>query len=237
LARVFKLADSGSAGPPNHYFIQTFAAACPLREVPVLTEVRSQTRALRMGGGLALAGIAMALTACGPSGTPTGSSSSGAGVVTTMSGGDTCAARANQHDASPDFYQQQYATGLANQLNDKLKTYDSALDSLDPHNIGDAAGALDSEVRADARLVNVPRLYGCYDPKILTGLQNATNSFAEALDALSCAGNNLCNRKPTEVAGLVATAKPQERTYVQAINAYAAQFGGEQLPLPKTPLG
>ena len=121
--------------------------------------------------------------------------------------------------------------------NDRLKTYDSALESLDPHSIGDAAGALDSEIRADARLVNVPRLYGCYDPKILTGLQNATNTFADTLDALSCAGNNMCNRKPTEVSGLVGQAKPQERTYVQAINAYAAQFGGEQLPLPQTPRG
>lgn len=203
-----------------------------------MTEVRSQTRApnRRMGGGLALLGIAMALTACGPSGTPTGSSS-GSGVVTTISGGETCAGRAAQHDASPDFYQQQYASGLANQLNDRLKTYDAALDSTDPHHIGDAASALDSEIRADARLVNVPRLYGCYDPKILTGLQNATNAFADTLDALSCAGNNLCNRKPTEVPGLVAQAKPQERTYVQAINAYAAQFGGEQLPLPQTPRG
>jgi hypothetical protein len=202
-----------------------------------LTEVRSQTLARRMGGGLALAGITVTLTACGTSGTPTGSSSSGAGVVTTMSGGDTCAGRANQHEASPDFYQQQYAAGLANQLNDRLKTYDSALDSIDPHSIGDAAGALDSEIRADARLINVPRLYGCYDPKILTGLQDATNVFAETLDALSCAGNNLCNRKATEVPDLVSQAKPQERTYVHAINAYAAQFGGEQLPLPQTPRG
>ncbi len=207
-----------------------------------MTGVRSQTHApkRRMGGGLTLLGVAMALTACGSSGTTTGSSgpaSSGAGVVTTMSGGDTCTGRAGQHDAAPDFYQQQYATGLANQLNDRLKTYDSALESLDPHSIGDAAGALDSEIRADARLVNVPRLYGCYDPKILTGLQNATNTFADTLDALSCAGNNLCNRKPTEVPGLVGQAKPQERTYVQAINAYAAQFGGEQLPLPQTPRG
>ena len=202
-----------------------------------MTEVRSQTHARRMGGGLALAGIAMTLTACGSSGTPTGSSSSGAGVVTTMSGGDTCAGRANQHEASPDFYQQQYATGLAKQLNDRLKAYDSALDSIDPHSIGDAASTLDSEIRADARLVNVPRLYGCYDPKTLTALQNATNEFADTLDALSCAGNNLCNRKPTEVPGLVTQAKPQERTYVHAINAYAAQFGGEQLPLPQTPRG
>ena len=34
--------------------------------------------------------------------------------------------------------------------------------------------------------------------------------------------------------GLVAHAKPQERTYIEAINAYAAQFGGEQIPLPKS---
>jgi hypothetical protein len=201
-----------------------------------LTEVRSQTHARRMAAALAFMGIAMALTACGPPG-PSGTASSGSGVVTTISGGDTCAGRPGQHDASPDYYQQQYATGLANQLNDKLKTYDSAIEANDPHGIGDAASALDSEIRADARLVNVPRLYGCYDPKILTNLENATNTFAETLDALSCAGNNLCNRKSTEVPGLITQAKPQERTYVHAINAYAAQFGGEQLPLPQTPRG
>jgi hypothetical protein len=51
---------------------------------------------------------------------------------------------------------------------------------------------------------------------------------------LSCTGINVCQSDKAEVPGLVAHAKPQERTYIEAINAYAAQFGGEQIPLPKS---
>jgi hypothetical protein len=183
---------------------------------------------------LAILGLAMALAACGSSGTPAGPSSSRSGAVTTIAGGDTCRGRAGQNDTSPDFYRQQYAGGLANPLEDRLRTYDSAAESGDSHRIGDAAGALDTDIRADARLVNIPRLYGCYDQTVLTGVQNATEAFATTLDALSCAGANLCNRKQTEVPGLVAQAAPQERTAIEAFDAYAAQFGGEQLPLPRS---
>ena len=99
------------------------------------------------------------------------------------------------------------------------------------------AAALDTDIRADARLVNVPRLYGCYEQTVLTRLQNATEAFATTLDALSCAAADMCNRKHTEVPGLVAEAAPQERTYVEALDAYAAQFGGEQLPVPGASAG
>jgi hypothetical protein len=190
----------------------------------------------RAAAGLVVLGVATALTACGSSRTPASSSSSAA-VVTTIAGGDTCQGRAGQNDATPDFYRQQYADGLADPLEARLKTYGSAASSGDPHRIGDAAAALDTDIRADARLVNVPRLYGCYDQTVLTRLQNATEAFATTLDALSCAAANMCNRKQTEVPSLVAQAAPQERTYVEALDAYAAQFGGEQLPIPRASAG
>lgn len=85
--------------------------------------------------------------------------------------------------------------------------------------------------------MNVPRLYGCYDQTVLTRLQNATEAFATTLDALSCAAANMCNRKQTEVPSLVAQAALRERTYVEALDAYAAQFGGEQLPVPRASSG
>jgi hypothetical protein len=173
----------------------------------------------------------MAVTACGSS-RPPASSSSSVGVVTTVAGGDTCQRRVGSNDGTPDFYRQQYADGLADPLEERLKTYGSATVSADPHRIGDVAAALDTDIRADARLVNVPRLYGCYDQAVLTRLQNATETFASTLDALSCAAANMCSRKQTEVPGLVAQAAPQERSYVEALDAYAAQFGGEQLPVP-----
>jgi len=174
----------------------------------------------------------MALTACGSSRTPASSSSS-AGVVTTIAGGDTCLGRAGKNEASPDFYRQQYADGLANPLEERLKTYGAAASSGDSRRIGDAAAALDTDVRADARLLNVPRLYGCYDQAVLTRLQNATETFATTLDALSCAAAGMCSRKQTEVPRLLVQAGPQERTYVEALDAYADQFGGEQLPVPR----
>jgi hypothetical protein len=153
-------------------------------------------------------------------------------AVTTAAGADTCQGRTVPNDAAPDFYRQQYEDGLANPLEERLKTYGSAAASGDPRRIGDAAAALDTDIRADARLVNVPRLYGCYDKAILTRLQNATEEFATTLDGLSCAAANMCNRKQTEVPSLVSQALPQERTYIEALDAYAAQFGGEQLPVP-----
>jgi hypothetical protein len=158
-------------------------------------------------------------------------------VVTTVPGGQTCAGRAGQNDAQPEFYQQQYAAGLAKQLKDKLSAYDSAVESGDSQHIGDAAYALGTEIRDDARLVNIPRLFGCYDQGTLTRLQNATTTFATMLDGLSCTGINVCQSNKAEVPGLVAQAKPQGRTYVGAINAYAGQFGGEQIPLPKSVAG
>jgi hypothetical protein len=203
-----------------------------------MSGVSSRTRASirRAVGGLAILGVAVALTACGSSGTPASSSSSSrAGVVTTAAGGDSCQGRTAPNEASPDFYRQQYSTQLVKQLKERLGAYDSAVDSADPQHIGDAASALSIEVRADARLVSIPRLFGCYDQKVLSGLLDATEAFGSTLDVLPCAGTNTCNRKQTEVPGLVARARPQERTYVVAINAYAAQFGGEQLPLPQTP--
>jgi hypothetical protein len=201
-----------------------------------LSGASAQTHASnrRAVGSAVVLGVAMALTACRSSGTPAGSpSTTRSGVVTTIPGGETCKGRTGQNDAPPEFYQQQYATGLAKQLKDKLSAYDSAVESDDSQHIGDAAYALGTEIRDDARLVNIPRLFGCYDQKVLTRLQNATNTFATTLDGLSCTGPNVCQSNKTEVPRLAAQAKPQERTYVEAINAYAAQFGGEQLPLPR----
>lgn len=199
--------------------------------------MRWQTHApgRRLLGALTI--VAMALTACGPLSTTRGSSSSRPGVVTTVPGGATCEANAPQNDASPDFYRQQYADGLANPLKERLKTYDSATGSGDATLIGQAAGYLDSDIRADAHLADSPRLFGCYDQQVLARLHNTTEAFATTLDAVSCAADNKCNRQQSEVAALVAQARPQERNAIEAFNAYAAQFGGTKLPLPSVSAG
>jgi len=156
-------------------------------------------------------------------------------VITTMSGGESCAGRLGQNDGSPDSYRQEYSTGLAKQLKATISTYETAVQSGDSQQIADAAGALAAEVRADALLATIPRLYGCYNPKVLASLQKATDTLAGTLDALSCAGVNMCNKNQTDVPRLLVQEKPQERAYVEAINTWAAQFGGEQLALPPAP--
>jgi hypothetical protein len=191
----------------------------------------------RLLGALAIAGISTALTACGASNTTGGASSSRPGVVTTVPGSETCEGRPPQNDGSPDFYRQQYADGLVNPLKERLKTYDSAAESGDSELIAQAAGYLDSDIRADARLADNPRLFGCYDRQVLIRLHNTTETFATTLDALSCAGDNKCNRKQAEVPGLVAQAGPQERATIEAFNAYAAQFGAKKLPMPSVSAG
>jgi hypothetical protein len=158
-------------------------------------------------------------------------------VITTLPGNETCQGRPPQNAASPDVYRQRYADDLASPLKDRLRAYDTATGSGDSARVGQAAGALDTDIRADARLVDIPRLYGCYDQKVLTRLQNATEAFAMTLDALSCASANMCNRKQADVPALLAQAAPQERSAVEAFNAYAAQFGGEQLPAPRASAG
>jgi hypothetical protein len=158
-------------------------------------------------------------------------------VVTTLAGGETCKGRASQNVESPDFYQQHYANDLASPLKERLKTYDSAVVSVDTQRIGEAAGVLGTEIRADAKLVDSPRVYGCYDQQVLTHLQNEAVAFADTLDAMSCASADMCGRKPTEVPSIVAQAAPQERAALDAFNAYAAQFGGEKLPSPQTAAG
>jgi hypothetical protein len=42
----------------------------------------------------------------------------------------------------------------------------------------------------------------------------------------------LNGKTPADVPGLVKQAEPQEKAYVDALNAYASQFGGQQVPRP-----
>lgn len=193
----------------------------------------------RLVGGLAAVGFAMILTACSSSGTPSATSSFGqSGVVTTLPGVETCETRTGPNDAPPEVYRQQYATGLAKQLKDRLDAYDSAVDSGDSQRIGESAALLAGEVRADAKLVtDFPRLYGCYDRGVLADVRRAAEAFGSQLDGMSCAGADICKKVHAEIPNLVGRAKPQQRAFVVAINTYAAQFGGEQLPMPRTTAG
>jgi hypothetical protein len=73
-------------------------------------------------------------------------------------------------------------------------------------------------------------LFGCYSPAVLASLQQATNTLASSYDSINGAAANLGGKTPADVPGLVSQAKPQEKAYIDALNAYASQFGGQQVP-------
>lgn len=183
-------------------------------------------------GGLMIFVGALVVAACGADQTTATSSSSAASSSPTSATAERTCSDGGQdpHQASPDFYQGQYADGLAKQLKQKLSVYDSAVESGDPQQIGTAAGDLYSEVKSDVTMTESSNLFGCYDQAVQTGLQSATDAFATTLDDMACAAANTCSRTQADMPGLLAQAKPQEKTYVEAINAYASRFGGEQIP-------
>jgi hypothetical protein len=176
----------------------------------------------------AILAIAIVVAACSSQQTTTASSTPSAAASTTAAD-DTCDG-VGKNEAWPEVYRDKYAAGVVKALKQTLSVYDSAVESGAPEQIGTAAGALYSDVRTNLGMFKLRRLYGCYDPSVLTGLQNATDAFAPTLDNLACAGENMCGRTPAEVPGLVAQANRQQRIYIEAINVYAAQFGGEQIP-------
>lgn len=182
--------------------------------------------------------IAEGLRLCGDGGSEQKTSSSSSELsssssTATTTARATCDSRTEaQNDAAPEFYRKQFADGLADNLKQKLSVYDSAVESDDPQQIATAAGDLYSEIEGDVGMTRLPQLFGCYSPAVLNGLQNATDAFAPTLDAMSCAGANACGRTRDELPGLLRQAEPLEKMYVEALNAYAAQFGGEQMAQP-----
>jgi hypothetical protein len=135
-----------------------------------------------------------------------------------------------EREASPEFYQDQYSAGLVKSLKKDLSVYDSAVAANDMKGAGAAGGTLYSEILADLKMVDDPVLFGCYGATVQTGLQNATNAWSPILDTMSCAGPSSCGHNVSEMPVLVAQSKPLEKVYINAINAYASQFGGEQIP-------
>jgi hypothetical protein len=71
-------------------------------------------------------------------------------------------------------------------------------------------------------------LFGWYDQGVLTNLVSATDTFVATLDAINGAAGSIGGKTPADVPSLVAQAKSQKKTYVDALNLYTSQFGGEQ---------
>lgn len=111
-----------------------------------------------------------------------------------------------------------------------MATYHSAVASGDPKQIGAAAGMLYSEITFDLQMFDTEHSFGCYSPVVLASLHRATDALAPTFDSINAASASLGGKTPSDVPGLVSQAKPQERAYIDALNVYASQFGGQQVP-------
>jgi hypothetical protein len=133
-----------------------------------------------------------------------------------------CDGSAGPNPAAPQFYQQQYNKSVAQPLTKEFAAYRSAVESGDLQQIGDAAGTLHSDVLADPNMFVTQNLFGCYGPAVLAGVQHAADALAPTLDQISSAAAG-------DLPDLLSQAKPEVTAYIDALNAYASQFGGPQV--------
>lgn len=136
-----------------------------------------------------------------------------------------CDGSAGPNPAAPEFYRRQYNPSVAQPLTKEFAAYQSAVASGDLQQIGDAAGTLHGDVLGDPNMFVTQKLFGCYNPAVLAGVQQAADALAPTLDQITSAA-------ASDLPDLVSQAKPQVKAYIDALNAYASQFGGQQVPLP-----
>ena len=143
-----------------------------------------------------------------------------------------CTGQDDPNPAAPDAYQGLYDTYFAKPLAQGLKAFNTATSSGDTEQLGQAAGQLYNQISTAPMMYGTQSPFGCYDPATLATLQQTANTFAGSLEGISAAATSLEGKTPTDVPRLVAKAKPQETAYINALNAYSAQFGGQPLPNP-----
>jgi hypothetical protein len=134
-----------------------------------------------------------------------------------------CDGSAGPNPAAPESYRQQYNRAVALPLTKEFAAYRSAVASGDLQQIGDAAGTLYSDVHGDPNKFETQNSFGCYSPAVLAGVQQAADALAPTLDQISSAAAG-------DLPDLLSQAKPQVKAYIDALNAYASQFGGQQVP-------
>jgi hypothetical protein len=165
-----------------------------------------------------------------PTASPTTPTSIPSSAEATAPPGDVpCTGSQGPNPAAPEFYRGQYDLSIAESLRKDLTLYHSAVASGVMEEIGLQAGRLYSEISVDLELFDVQSYFGCYDPAVLTSLHEATDALAPVFDDISSAAANFGGKSPGEVPGLVSRAKPLEKVYVDSLNLYASQFGGEQV--------
>lgn len=143
-----------------------------------------------------------------------------------------CTGQQGPNPAKPESYREQYSSTVFAPLKRDLARYQSAAASDDPDQTGRAATSLYSEIQTDLAMFTDQTWFGCYDPVVLTGVKQAADAFTSTLDDISAAAAGFSGKTPDDVPALVAQAQPQQTAYISALNAYAAQFGGEQIAQP-----
>jgi hypothetical protein len=134
-----------------------------------------------------------------------------------------CDGSAGPNPAAPEFYRQQYNPTVAQPLTKEFAAYRNAVASGDLQQIGDAAGTLHGDVQGGANKFETQNFFGCYSPTVLAGVQQTADALASTLDSISSAAAG-------DLPDLIDQAKPQVKAYIDALNAYASQFGGQQVP-------
>lgn len=132
--------------------------------------------------------------------------------------------------AGPEFYKEQNNASVAEPLTKDLATFRDAVPSSDPRQIGPAAATLRSDISSYNTRFGTQTLFGCYNPAVLASLQQATDTLASTFNTIVSAAANSDDKTPSDITGFVSRAMPQEMGYIQALNAYASQFGGQQVP-------
>lgn len=132
----------------------------------------------------------------------------------------------------PEFYQRQYNLSIADGVIKDLKAYHTAIEIGDGEQISDAAASLENGTRTYPELFSTQRYFGCYDQSILENLRGVGYAYGDALTQIFSADPSWGGSGSTaDLLNLVTQAKPRERAYINALNAYANQFGGKLVPL------
>jgi|GEM_PF-3662758 len=133
---------------------------------------------------------------------------------------------------APEVYQVRYNSVVVTTLTQGLKTFNTAVASSDSQRIGPAAGRLSSQISSAPMMYGTQFPFGCYSPAVLANLQQAANALTTSLDAISGAAAGLNGKTSADVPVLVVQIGPQESAYIDAVNAYGAQFGGQPMSKP-----
>ncbi|EGD56739.1 hypothetical protein [Gordonia neofelifaecis] len=169
---------------------------------------------------------AAALAGCGSPAADNASGPSTTEAVSPPTTGRPCS-EGGTNTAEPSFYQDQFST-QAEPLSRDIATYRTAVTADDNQAIQDASSTLYSEITVGLTMAQNGS-WGCYSPLALQDLETATNEVAPLFNDLDAAESECCGHTSAEAPALIEQITPKLADYINTLNAYSAQFGGEQV--------